>query len=317
MVTLADLPPGLLRVCAVLFGLVWGSFLNVVIHRVPRRMSVVRPASHCPACGATIRPWHNIPLLSWLWLRGRARCCGAAISPRYPLVEAIAGVLALALVEVVILPLPPATTGIHLLAVFIAHFALVLGLTAAAFIDLEFMVVPDSISLGGTVLGLCTFSIRGLSLGEALAGAAVGFTIIWLPFVWGYAKLRGAPGMGLGDAKLVMLAGAWFGIAGALLVLGAAAIQGAVVATAIGVVRGRIDEPEAVVQEREELARELAALPPEQRREVERSLEADPLTTAPQPGWGKARIAFGPFLILATLELLLLGREQALGWLLS
>jgi leader peptidase (prepilin peptidase)/N-methyltransferase len=315
-VTLADLPPSLLRVCALLFGLVWGSFLNVVIHRVPRGMSVVRPPSHCPECGTPIRAHQNLPLLSWLLLRGRARCCGVKISARYPLVEAIAGVLSLAILEVLVLPLHPSTDAVYALVLFIAHFALVLGLTAAAFIDLEFMIVPDSISLGGTVLGLATFSVRNMDLADVLAGAALGFVMVWLPFVWGYAKLRGAPGMGLGDAKLVMLAGAWFGISGTVIVLGAAAVQGALVALVLGIVRGRIDEPEAVVREREELEQELARLPPEERQEVEREMLNDPLATAPQPGLGKARIAFGPFLILATLELLLLGRARVVDWLL-
>lgn len=314
--TLAELPPNFLRLCAVLLGLVWGSFLNVVIHRVPRELSIVHPASHCPACGQAIRAWHNLPLLSYLWLRGRARCCGAKISPRYPLVEAIGAVLALAILEARVLSLPGSTAAVHGLAVFVASFALALGLTAAAFIDLEFMIIPDGISLGGTLLGLATFSLRGMELGDALIGALVGFVVVWLPFVWGYAKLRGNPGMGLGDAKLLMLAGAWFGPTGALLVLGAGAVQGALVAVVIGLVRGRIDEPEEVVRERERIAEELAALPPEERAAAERDLAADPLASAPQSGWGKARIAFGPFLILATLELLLLGRERVVQWLL-
>src|SRR3954454_5339168 len=100
---LAEVPASLLRVYAVLLGLLWGSFLNVVIYRVPRGMSVVRPASHCPGCGAAIRAYDNVPVLSYLWLRGRARCCGARFSPRYPLVELIGGVIAWAIFEVCVL----------------------------------------------------------------------------------------------------------------------------------------------------------------------------------------------------------------------
>src|SRR5689334_7617806 len=85
--TLADFPPLWLRGMVVALGLLFGSFLNVVIHRVPRGMSVVRPPSHCPACNAPIRAWQNVPVFGWLVLRGRAACCGAKISPRYPLVE--------------------------------------------------------------------------------------------------------------------------------------------------------------------------------------------------------------------------------------
>jgi leader peptidase (prepilin peptidase)/N-methyltransferase len=175
--------------------------------------------------------------------------------------------------------------------------------------------VPDSISLGGTVLGLATFSLRGMTLLEAVIGAAVGFLVVWLPFDVIYARLRGAPGMGLGDAKLLMLAGAWFGWGGALFVLGAGAIQGSVV-TLLLVASGRtLDEPEAVKREREELRAELEALSPEERAELEEELGRDPLADEPEEGMGKARIAFGPFLILATLECLLIGRDTLLQWL--
>src|ERR1700733_15882720 len=92
-VILADVPFWFLRAFAIPFGLIWGSFLNVVIYRVPREMSVVRPGSHCPACGKPIAGYLNVPVLSYVLLRGRARCCGAKMSPRYPLVELIGGAL--------------------------------------------------------------------------------------------------------------------------------------------------------------------------------------------------------------------------------
>src|SRR5579859_6190440 len=98
--------PWLVRTFAFLFGLVWGSFVNVVIYRVPRDMSVVRPGSHCPACGAPVKAYDNVPIVSFLLLRGRARCCGARISPRYAVVEALSGVLALAVYDVVVRALP-------------------------------------------------------------------------------------------------------------------------------------------------------------------------------------------------------------------
>lgn len=93
MPSLGEFPAWFLFACAVPFGLLWGSFLNVVIHRLPREESVAFPGSHCPHCGAPIRPLHNIPLVSWLVLRGRARCCGARISIRYPAVELVGGLL--------------------------------------------------------------------------------------------------------------------------------------------------------------------------------------------------------------------------------
>jgi leader peptidase (prepilin peptidase)/N-methyltransferase len=313
-VTLADLPPLLLQIFAVAFGLVWGSFLNVVIHRVPRGMNVARPPSHCPACHARI-PWYrNLPVLSWLWMRGRAACCGAKVSPRYLVVELAGGLLSLAVLELLVLPLGPTTSALHGLAIYLAHLTLVLGLIAAAFIDVEFMIVPDSISLGGTVLGIATFSLRDMALLDSLLGALVGFAVVWLPFVVIYPRLRGRVGMGLGDAKLLMLAGAWLGWPAALIVLGAGAMQGTLAYLALLLSGRQLEEPEAVKREREELRAELEALPPEERGELAREIAADPLAEEPAEGWGQARLAFGPFLILATLEALFVGRERLLEW---
>jgi len=308
-------PPIFLRTFAVLFGLLWGSFLNVVIYRVPREMSVVRPASHCPACGKPVRPWDNVPVLSWLFLRGKARCCGAQISPRYPLVEAIGGLLSLAILEAVVFRLGPLTPMPRALAIYVADLALALGLVAGAFIDLEHMYLPDSITLGGAVLGVATASFRSMRFVDALIGAAVGFVIIWLPFVVVYPRLRGRAGMGLGDAKLLMLAGAWFGWSGALIVLGAGAVQGTLVAIPILLLRGKIEEPEAVRREREEMKSELAAMSPEERARVERELAADPLAEEAGTGIGQARMPFGPFLALATVECLLGGHDLVRGYL--
>ncbi len=306
---LDDFPPWFFRVFAAAFGLIWGSFLNVVIYRVPRGKSVVRPGSSCPACGKPIRAWHNIPLLGYLVLRGKAHCCGVKLSPRYPLVEAIGGILAIAILEAVVFRLGPTTTVARGLAVFVADLALVLALTAAAFIDLEHMYLPDTITMGGAVLGLATSSFRGLSFLDSLLGAAVGFGIVWLPFNVLYSKIRGKVGMGMGDAKLLALAGAWFGWGGALFVLGAGAIQGTIATIGVLLFRGKIEEPEAVRREREEIQKELSAMSPEERAEAEKELAEDPLAEEAGEGVGQARIAFGPFLILATIECLLLGRD--------
>jgi leader peptidase (prepilin peptidase)/N-methyltransferase len=308
-VTLDELPVWFLRTFAVLFGLVWGSFLNVVIYRVPRELSVVRPASHCPACKKPIRAWQNLPLLGWLLMRGRARCCGVAISVRYPLVEAIGGVLSLAILEMIVLQMPGSTSAARALAVYVVDLALALALVAAAFIDLEHMILPDSITIGGAVVGIATSSFRSLSFLDALLGAAVGFAVIWVPFIVVFPRLFGRAGMGVGDAKLLALAGAWFGWLGALVVLGAGAVQGTVVAVGTLLFKGRIDEPEAVRREREEALAELEQMSPEERAEVERELAEDPLMHEPEEGVGKARIAFGPFLILTTLEGLLFGEH--------
>jgi leader peptidase (prepilin peptidase)/N-methyltransferase len=309
-VTISDFPPWFLRTFAVCFGLVWGSFLNVVIYRVPREMSVVRPGSRCPACGVPVRPWDNIPVLGYLLLRGRARCCGATLSPRYPLVEAAGGLLSLAILEAVIFRLPEATPLARALAIYAADLALALGLLAATFIDLEHMYIPDAITLGGAALGVATASFRSMGFADALIGAAAGFGMVWLPFVVIYPRIRGGKvGMGLGDAKLLVLAGAWFGWGGALFVLGAGAVQGTIAALVTLLVRGRIEEPEAVREERERIRAELEAMSEEERAEAEKELADDPLAEEPGEGVGQARMAFGPFLALATLEFLLVGRD--------
>lgn len=302
------------------FGLAWGSFLNVVIHRLPLGQSVASPPSHCPACGAPIRARDNIPLFSFLLLRGKSRCCGQRISPRYPLVELSGGLLALALVELVVLQLPPDTAILSAVGIFAAYLALGLALIALAFIDLEYMILPDSLTLGTALLGLLTAGFRGLGYTDSFLGAALGFVLVYVPFDLGYRLLRGQPGMGLGDAKLTLLAGAWFGWKGPVFALFAGAIQATLVVLAVFVVRGRIEEPEAVVRERQELEAAILAAEGEDRRALERERELDPMLQEPEPGLAKARLPFGPFLALATLEYLLFARaglEDYLGALFS
>ena len=302
-------------------GLLFGSFLNVVIYRLPREESVVFPASHCTSCGAPIRAFDNLPVLGWLLLRGRARCCKAPISGRYPLVELLGGLLGGALIQVAVLTLPLDTPLWQGLLLFAAELGLGLGLIAAAFIDLSHMYLPDSITLGGAALGLATVPLRpGATWLESLIGAAVGFAVVWLPFDLVHRLLRGKPGMGLGDAKLVMLAGAWFGWQGALFTLLAGALQATLTVISIYLTGGKLEEPEAVKLERAELEAELAQATPEERAEIEAELAGDPLTGEPEQGFGKTRIAFGPFLVLAALELLVFGgwiREELLGALLG
>jgi leader peptidase (prepilin peptidase)/N-methyltransferase len=303
---LADFPSWFLFAFALPFGLIWGSFLNVVIHRLPRGESVVSPGSRCPACGAPIRAWNNVPVFSYLLLRGRARCCGVRISPRYALVELLGGLLAAAVVRLIVLELPGDTSLGRALLLFGSYLALGLALIALTFIDLEYMLLPDSLTLGGAALGFATSALRGESFVDSLIGAAVGFLIIYLPFDLAHRLLRGYPGMGLGDAKLTLLAGAWFGWQGALFALFAGATQATLVILVVYVTRGRIDEPTAVVREREELEAEIAAAEGEEREALERERALDPVMRAAEPGLGKVRVPFGPFIALATLEYALL-----------
>jgi leader peptidase (prepilin peptidase) / N-methyltransferase len=288
----------------VCLGLLFGSFLNVVIYRLPRGQNVAHPGSSCPACGTPIRPWQNIPVLSWLTLRGKAACCGVAISPRYPLVELLGGLAGWAVMLTISRDLAADTEAWVAFVLFASHLALCLGLIAAAFIDLEFMILPDSITLGGAVLGLATVPLRSLSWFDALLGAAIGFVIVWLPFIWLYEKVRGFAGMGLGDAKLLILAGAWFGWPGVVFALLAGSVQGTVFALAVYAAQGKIEEPQAVKDERAEAKRQLAALPEQEKAQLLEELQGDILLMEPEEGLARARISFGPFLILGLLEYL-------------
>jgi len=296
-------PPWLARALAAAWGLVWGSFVNVVIHRVPRDASVVRPGSQCPACGAPLRAVDNIPVISWVLLRGRAHCCGARISPRYVVVEVLGGLLGLALFDVLARSVPGDTTITHAASIFLADFALAMALLAAAFIDAEHMFLPDAVTIGGTLFGLATPGLRAMSWFDALFGAGIGFLGVWLPFIVGYKAIRGRVGMGLGDAKLVMLAGAWFGWPGVVFAVFAGAVQATLAAGVMLFVRGKIEEPESVRNDREELSRAAAAGD----EEAKRALEEDPLGTAPEEGVMAARLPFGPFLCVAILEWMLAG----------
>lgn len=343
---IAAVPGWFPAVAAFTFGLLWGSFLNVVIYRVPREMSVVQPASHCPGCGKPIAAYDNVPVVSYVLLRGRARCCGARMSPRYPIVELIGGALSLAILEVIVLRLPADTPAVRALAVYAAYFALCLGLVAAAFIDAEHMFLPDSITLPGILLGIATATLRGSSLADAAVGAAIGFGVVWLPFIFLYKGLLGRTGMGLGDAKLLALAGAWLGWPGALFTLFGGALQGTLYAAALKLLGVEPSLPQAVQDDIAELEKAAAAGD----EEAKKALAEDPLTEDEDDAFilrffqrlfgraeeeadaegaanaadgtdedaneppRRARIPFGPFLILAMLELVF-ARDVIERWL--
>ncbi len=216
---------------AAAYGMVFGSFLNVVVHRLPRGMSLLRPGSHCPACGTPVRWFDNVPVLSYLLLRGRCRACRVAISPRYPLVELASGALTVAVV---------ARFGLTLSG--LEAMLLVMLLLPLAFIDLEHHLLPDVLTLPGIAVGLAGSLVGGLvPLFDAATGAAVGAAVPYAVIVI-YRWLRGAEGMGLGDVKLLAMIGAFLGWRGVLLTLGLAATAGALLGlTLIALGRGRRD----------------------------------------------------------------------------
>jgi leader peptidase (prepilin peptidase) / N-methyltransferase len=192
-------------VLAALFGLVVGSFVNVLVHRLPRGESVVTPASHCPACGAAIRARDNVPVFSWILLGGRCRVCGAPISARYPLLELANGALW-------VFVFLKARDGAELAG----GLFLVSACLALAAIDAEFQILPDRITLTGIACGIAlSFLSRTRTPGAALLGAAVGGGGLYL-VAFLYEKIAGQEGMGLGDVKMLAMIGAFLGARGVL-----------------------------------------------------------------------------------------------------
>jgi leader peptidase (prepilin peptidase) / N-methyltransferase len=214
-------PPFPVWALAGVFGLLIGSFLNVVIYRLPRHESVIFWRSRCPACKHEIRLFDNVPLLSWLVLLGRCRDCRAPISVRYPLVEAATGVL---------FALVVARLGVDLLTPFRLFFAA--AMVVVVFIDFEHQLIPDRITLPGLVLGLAASFLGPPGPASAAMGALVGGGALYAVGL-AYEKVRGIEGMGGGDVKLGLMLGAFTGWQGALFSLMAASAAGAVVGLAL------------------------------------------------------------------------------------
>lgn len=232
-------------------GSIVGSFLNVVIHRLPRDESLVSPGSHCPGCGRAVRPWENVPLLSYVFLRGRCAGCRTRIALRYPAVECATGALFAAIVW---------RHGLGALTPLWMAFGA--ALLAAAWIDFEHRIIPDEISLGGLGVGLVGVPLARLASGHApaeawlpsLSGALLGGGTLWLVgFV--HARVSVAlgrrfehwpgpdeappspasldywtwfPGLGFGDVKLLAMIGAFLGPWGAFATLVVASVLGLV-----------------------------------------------------------------------------------------
>lgn len=218
--------PVVWSIFAFLFGAVVGSFLNVCIYRLPRNQSLVFPASHCPACAKPVAFYDNIPILSYLLLRGKCRSCGVRISWQYPAVELINGLLTLLLF-----------LKFGLSFAFIVLFLLCSALVVVTFIDLEHQIIPDSISVGGIVVGfVVSFFIPRLGWLNSLLGILLGGGSLLL-VAYGYQLVTKKEGLGGGDIKLLAMLGAFLGWQSIPFIIFFSSLVGSVVGVTIMLVR--------------------------------------------------------------------------------
>lgn len=222
-------PPVFFVVYAGLVGLIVGSYLNVVVHRLPHQQSTVLPRSRCPKCGAAIRALDNLPVVSWLLLGGRCRDCRAPISVRYPLIELLTGLFFAGAVV---------RFGVTASAAGAALFCA--ALVALAAIDIEHFLLPDKITLPGLAVALALQPVLAWgSIPGALQGALLGAGLL-LVMAGLWELLRGVEGMGLGDVKMLAMIGAFLGVHGVVVTLVFASLAGSVVGVAL-LARGSIE----------------------------------------------------------------------------
>ncbi|MDD2580549.1 MAG: prepilin peptidase [Desulfuromonadaceae bacterium] len=213
-------------VLAFVFGMIVGSFLNVCICRLPKDESIVSPPSHCPVCSYQIRWYDNIPLLSYLFLKGKCRGCGTRISIQYPLVELLNGLLTMFL----FLRFGPTLA-------FATLFLLCCALVVITFIDIEHQIIPDEISLPGIVVGfILSFFIPGHSWLNSLLGILLGGGSLLL-VAYAYQRLTGKEGMGGGDIKLLAMMGAFLGWKSVPFIIFASSLVGSLVGVSIMLVQ--------------------------------------------------------------------------------
>jgi leader peptidase (prepilin peptidase)/N-methyltransferase len=275
----AFLSSPLATAAAGLFGALWGSFFNVCIDRVPRGESVIRPGSRCDSCGTPVRAVDNLPILSYLFLRGRCRSCHAPFSARHPLVEVIAALLAAAIWWRFVANDPTEANGIRV-ARFALYFAFSGVLVVLSFIDLATQLLPDVITLPAIpILFLGAFGAHAAGWTERLIGAAAGYLFFRIIADFYYYVLK-REGLGLGDGKLLAAIGAVLGGRALPFVVFVGAFTGALISLPIALVA---------------------------RRRQRGTVTREPLR--------RLQVPFGPFLALAALAYLLIGPDLLQRWL--
>lgn len=269
-----------------LWGAIWGSFLNVCIARIPLGQSVVRPGSRCMACGAPVRALDNLPILSYLLLRGRCRSCGARFSGRYALVELLMGLLSSAIFWKMVAGDPGEAPAIRL-ARFALYFAFAATLLVLSFIDLDTKLLPDVITLPSIpIFFLAAGGAHDVPALQRVIGAAAGYLFIRL-IADGYYYLLKREGMGLGDGKLLAMVGAVFGWKALPIVIFLGSISGTLISLPILIVarRRRTGGDPTVIA------------------------EADGAGDAAAGSLRTAQVPFGPFLALGALVYLFAGPQ--------
>jgi len=224
-----------------IFGACFGSFLNVCIYRLPRELSVVKPRSFCPSCSKLI-PWHdNVPIFSYLWLKGRCRFCRRRISFRYVFVELLTAILTVLIID------RGQTLGLDFVEILM-RIILTYALIVVSMIDIDFYIIPNEISYSGLVIGLIYSLFHpahllqsniGMSFLASIFGAVMGGGVLWL-IGWLAKICMKKEAMGLGDVKLMAMVGAWLGWKAALVSILIASVLGSLVGI-VFVVRKRLD----------------------------------------------------------------------------
>ena len=208
-----------LEVITAVLGLIIGSFLNVVIVRLPKKQSIVFPSSHCPKCKKEIRWYDNLPVISYLILEGKCRFCKKEISVRYPVIEILTATVFLAAVLRFGWSWSMAVRDLPFLAILIA----------VTFIDLEHRIIPDGLSLGGLGLGLATCWLsQDIAWLEAFIGAGLGFGLFYA-LAWAYQRWTGRSGLGGGDIKFLAMVGAFLGPGGVFATIFISSVVGTVI----------------------------------------------------------------------------------------
>ena len=224
-----------MTVVAFIYGLIFGSFFNVLIYRLPREESVVTPSSRCISCGHKLSWFENIPVLSFLFLRGKCRKCGVKISLQYPIIELLTGIYSLLLVFILGDQISGAMSGNwwNWIEVFLQYFTLLLFIPLAI-IDIRHYIIPDELTVTGTVLALAvSFLPQGITPVESLVGALSGGGFLLLAGFFGKIIFKKDEAMGGGDIKFLFWIGALFGWQAALATIFLGSAVGAVIGIAL------------------------------------------------------------------------------------